>query len=135
MITVNLPKFLDFASVAICPSNKTTYWLASDVQLGSLPETNGHYYYSDVPYYPDHMYVMHGYCKRRQVKYFGSVEELNEFFQDHNVGQGFHLCGLGDYISYTSTNDFSNIGNFKVTKQTLLRQFFNKIFLSSLSIN
>ena len=115
MITVNLPKFLDFASVAICPSNKTTYWLASDVQFGSLPETKGHYY-SDVPYYPDHMYVMHGYCRRRQVKYFASVEKLNEFFQDHNVGQGFYLCGLGDHISYTSTNDSSYIGNSQVTK-------------------
>ena len=114
MINVNLPKFLGYASVAICPSSKTTYWLASDVQLGSLPETNGHYYYSDVPYYPDHMYVMHGYCKRRQVKYFQSVEKLNEFFQDHNGGQGFHLCGLGDYISYTNTNDSAYIGNFKV---------------------
>ena len=81
MATINvlLPKIEGYPSVAICPSDKTSFWIFSpDVQFATQLECKGHY--SDLPYYPDHLYVLHGCTKRRQIQYFKSLEMLNSFF-------------------------------------------------------
>ena len=112
MITVNLPKFTKYSSVAICPnpSDTTSYWVADPVvRLVSLPEYHGHF--SDVPFYPDHMYVMHNCSKRRKVEYFQSVEKMDAFFQDYSL-KGFFLLKI-PYCSFSQHT--SSIANSMVS--------------------